>query len=154
MTSEPGPGVSVLAAHECWGLLRSTEVGRLAVSVNDHPDIFPVNYVVDHGTIVFRTAEGTKLAAIATRALVAFEADGYDPAVGEAWSVVAKGRAEEIKTHEALETTTLPLFPWHSAPKHRFVRIVPEEISGRRFHIVDREVWRTALTDVRPSASE
>jgi hypothetical protein len=38
-------------------LLRSAEVGRLAVSVADHPDIFPINYLVDHGTIVFWTGE-------------------------------------------------------------------------------------------------
>jgi hypothetical protein len=31
----------------------------------------------------------------------------------------------------------LPLFPWHAAPKHRFVRIEPDDVSGRRFHIVD-----------------
>lgn len=154
MTNDPRPGVSVLAEHACWTLLRSAEVGRLAVSVDDHPDIFPINYIVDHGTIVFRTAEGTKLAALTTHDRVAFEADGYDPQAGEAWSVVAKGRAEEVKAHETLETMTLPLFPWHSAPKHRFVRIVPDEVSGRRFQIVDSEVWRTPFTDVRPAAPE
>jgi uncharacterized protein len=46
----------------CWALLRSQEAGRLAVLIADRPEIFPINYVVDHGTVVFRTAEGTKLA--------------------------------------------------------------------------------------------
>ena len=41
----------------------SAQVGRLAVSIKEQPDIFPINFVVDHGTVVFRTAEGTKLAA-------------------------------------------------------------------------------------------
>ena len=59
---EPGSGVTGLPANACWALLRSQEVGRLAVSIADRPEIFPVNYVVDHGTVVFRTAEGTKLA--------------------------------------------------------------------------------------------
>jgi len=154
MNSDPHPGVALLPTHASWLLLRSTDVGRLAVSVTRQPDIFPINYVVDHGTIVFRTAEGAKLTAIATQAPIAFEADGYDSEAGEAWSVVVKGRAEEIKSNEILEAMTLPLFPWHSAAKHRFVRIVPEEISGRRFQVVDREYWRTELTDVRPSAPE
>ena len=92
---EPGPGVTDLEANACWALLRSHEVGRLAVSIADRPEIFPVNYVVDHGTVVFRTAEGTKLAGAVQRD-VAFEADGYEPETGEAWSVVVKGRAEEI----------------------------------------------------------
>ena len=63
MTIDLRTGVTILESDESWSLLRSAEVGRLAVSNLDHPDIFPVNYVVDHGTVVFRTAEGTKLAA-------------------------------------------------------------------------------------------
>ena len=121
---EPGPGVTNLEVNACWALLRSHEVGRLAVSIADRPEIFPVNYVVDHGTVVFRTAEGTKLAGAVQRD-VAFEADGYEPETGEAWSVVVKGRAEEIsRGQELLDTADLPLFPWHAAPKQRFVRIV------------------------------
>ena len=92
---EPGTGVTDLPANACWALLRSQEVGRLAVSIADRPEIFPVNYVVDHGTVVFRTAEGTKLAGAVQRD-VAFEADGYEPGTGEAWSVVVKGRGEEV----------------------------------------------------------
>ena len=111
MATGPRSGVTVLEAHTCWMLLRSSEVGRLAVLVADHPDIFPINYVIDHGTIVFRTAEGTKLAAAVTCPNVAFEADGYEPEAGEAWSVVVKGRAEEIKNmYEVLDAMGFPLF--------------------------------------------
>ena len=152
---EPAPGVAHLEANDCWALLRSCEVGRLAVSVADRPDIFPINYVVDHGTVVFRTAEGTKLAAAVAGEAVAFEADGYEPGSGEAWSVVVKGQAEEIsRGHELLDTAGLPLFPWHAAPKHRFVRIVPDEISGRRFHVVGPDAWRTPLSDAPRAPTE
>src|SRR5262245_50236898 len=114
-----------LNPDECWQLLRSVEVGRLAVAIANRPDIFPVNFTVDHGTVVFRTAEGTKLAAAVLGVAVAFEVDGYDPAAGEAWSVVVKGHAVEIEhMHELFDALDLPLFPWHAAPKHRFVRIV------------------------------
>ena len=71
-------GIAILDSDECWALLGSTEVGRLAVSIANHPDVFPINYVVDHKTIVFRTAEGTKLAAAVLGTAVAFEIDGYD----------------------------------------------------------------------------
>jgi nitroimidazol reductase NimA-like FMN-containing flavoprotein (pyridoxamine 5'-phosphate oxidase superfamily) len=136
------PGVIVLPEHTCWMLLRTAEVARLAVSVDAAPDIFPINFVVDHGTIVFRTAEGSKVAAAMVNPRVAFEVDGYDAAANEAWSVVIKGRAEEIKQlHESIETLDLPLFPWQAAPKSRFLRIVPETISGRRFQVVDRTAW-------------
>jgi uncharacterized protein len=153
MAVDPSAGVTVLEASACWTLLRSTQVGRLAVSVEDHPDIFPINYLVDHGTVVFRTGEGTKVADVISWPHVAFEADGYQPDVGEAWSVVVKGRAEEIKNiHEVLDTMTLPLFPWHAGPKHRFVRIVPTDVSGRRFRVVDATAWTTPLAGA-PHAS-
>ena len=96
---------------------------RLAVSIADLPDIFPINYVLDRGTVVFRTAEGTKLAAALFGRGVAFEIDGYDPEAGDAWSVVVKGYAFEIEQmQQYFEALDLPLFPWHAGPKHRFVR--------------------------------
>ena len=155
MDTDPRSGADILPPDACWALLRSVQVGRLAVSVADHPEIFPINFLIDQATIVFRTAEGTKLAATATSPYVAFEADGYDPPPGQAWSVVVKGRAEEI-THmyDLLDTVAFPLFPWQAGPKHRFVRIIPTEISGRQFHLVDPALWRTPTTDAPRSPME
>ena len=79
VADEPSPGVTDLAVNVCWTLLRSQEAGRLAVSIADRPEIFSINYVVDHGTVIFRTAESTKLAGAVQRDVV-FEADGYEPA--------------------------------------------------------------------------
>jgi nitroimidazol reductase NimA-like FMN-containing flavoprotein (pyridoxamine 5'-phosphate oxidase superfamily) len=137
--STPLPtGVVELDASRCWSLLRDADVGRLAVAINERPDIFPVNFVVDHGSVVFRTAEGTKLAAAVLGRAVAFEVDGYDAGSGEAWSVVLKGRASEIqRMQELFDAAELPLFPWHAAPKPRFVRVEPDELTGRRFHVVE-----------------
>jgi len=134
-------GVTILDVRTSLELLRSAQVGRLAVIVNDHPEIFPVNYLVDRGTVVFRTAEGTKLAAVAFGSNVAFEVDGYEPDKGLAWSVVMKGRASEIRgLHERFEAAELPLFPWQASPKPRFVRVEPVEITGRRFRVVEGSV--------------
>ena len=67
---------------------------------------------------------------------VAFEVDGYDASAGIAWSVVVKGHAVEIeKMYELFDAEQLPLFPWHAGSKHRFVRINPTEITGRRFEV-------------------
>ena len=138
-------GITNLELNTCWELLRQADVGRLAVSIADHPDLFPVNFVVDNGTVVFRTAEGTKLAAAVLGRAVAFEVDGYDAAAGDAWSVVIKGHAVEIERMQDLfDALDLPLFPWHASPKHRFVRIEPVDVSGRRFHVVDKSAWEIA----------
>jgi len=147
--------MTVLTADACWQLLRDTEVGRLAVVIGDHPDIFPINHIVDHGTLVFRSAEGTKLAGAVPDRPVAFEVDGYEAASGEAWSVIVKGQATRIEQmHELFEASELPLFPWHATPKQHFVRIVPEEISGRRFRVVDPCQRGARGTTVRSAAAE
>ena len=147
--------MTVLDTHMCLDLLRRREVGRLAVSITDHPDIFPINDVVDWGTVVFRTAEGTKLAAALVGRSVAFESDGYDPDAGDAWSVVVKGYAIEIEQlQQFFDVLDLPLFPWHAGPKHRFVRIEPVAITGRRFHVVGREAWSGDDQASRRAAAE
>lgn len=136
-------GIEILDEDTCWQLLADAPVGRLAVSISNHPDIFPVNHVVDtteadRSSIVFRTAEGTKLAAAVLGTSVAYEVDGYDADSGDAWSVVLKGHAVEIEAlDDLLAAHELPLFPWNAAIKHRFVRIVADEITGRRFHVVE-----------------
>jgi hypothetical protein len=147
--------VLVLAIHECLDLLRTVEVGRLAVSRTEHPDVFPVNYTVDHGTVVFRTAPGTKLDALTGERNVTFEVDGYHPASGEAWSVIIKGWAERITApHERVDAVDLPLFPWHTGPKPHFVRVVPVEITGRRFHAMKPTDAQLAASPPHRAADE
>lgn len=131
-----------LAANECWELLRRISVGHLALSGEDGPELFPVNYAVDHGTVVFRTGSGTKLTLLGNDARVAFEADSLDAASGHAWSVVIKGRAEVFGgIEEMVDSFSLMLFPWEAGPKDAFVRVVPTSISGRRFGITAPVTW-------------
>ena len=119
----------------CLALLREAPFGRLAVIVNNRPEIFPVNHAVHHGSVVFRTSTGTKLFA-AVGQPVAYEADGHDRQTGRAWSVVVSGTAHEIQQlHEVLEALELPVYPWEGGPKPHFVRIDPDTITGRRFTV-------------------
>lgn len=135
MTITDEAATDVLPEATCWQLLREAPVGRLAVVCEGEPDIFPVNHVVDHGTVVFRSGTGTKVFA-ALHQCVAFEVDGYDVADGSAWSVVVRGVGTEIReTNETISAMKLPLFPWHPGPKHRFIRIEPTSVTGRRIHV-------------------
>ena len=132
-----GPGASSeieqLLDHACWQLVRSVPVGRLAVVVDGAPEIFPVNHLVDHAAIVFRTAAGTKLSA-ADGQRVAFEVDGVDHASGRAWSVVLKGRAKRVSAlYDVVESFQMPLTAWQPGAKPIFVRIDVDAVSGRRF---------------------
>ena len=126
--------VDNLEPRDCWNLLNSAKVGRLALVVAGRPEIFPVNHVVAHGAVVFRSAPGTKLAAIRGRTPVAFEVDGLDVDTGVAWSVVILGHAVRVaEDNEIQEAAALPIFPWHDTAKNWFVRVHADEISGRRF---------------------
>ncbi|TWP35829.1 pyridoxamine 5'-phosphate oxidase family protein [Leekyejoonella antrihumi] len=155
MSTYSPPAVSTLTDSACWAHLRSAAVGRLAVCVKGQPEILPINYVVDHTTIVFRTAEGTKFSAAVAGGDLALEADGYDPETSEAWSVVIKGSGKHIvRPDDLIDTTELPLLPWHPGPKDRFIRILAREITGRRFHVADSATWRTPVTGSPHAPSE
>ena len=108
----------------------------MAVVLAGEPEIFPVNYVVDGRTVVFRTAEGTKLFGLTVSPRVAFESDGYRPESGEAWSVVVKGTAERLEHFpDIYAAEELPLFPWQPGQKQWFVRIGRATLTGVRFPV-------------------
>lgn len=172
-----------MSASDCWDRLRHTTLGRLAVISDNAPDIFPVNYAVEHSSIVLRTGDGTKVEAIAANPQVAFEIDGIDPAaVGTesgggvesgggsesgdasgtddasgavAWSVVLRGEAKEITRPEELrDTVDLDVSPLQSGTKNHFIRIVAEVVTGRRFPVTEASIWETSLSQVPRAAKE
>ncbi|GAA1772341.1 pyridoxamine 5'-phosphate oxidase family protein [Kocuria aegyptia] len=136
--------VEELAPEECWDRLRADGVARLAVVVDGAPEIFPINYVVDRETIVFRSGVGTKVSGALEGRAVALEIDGQDRGAATAWSVVVKGGAESVRPgHALMAALELPLFPWQEGVKDRFVRIVPTTVTGRRFTVADHEAWNS-----------
>src|SRR2546423_14589095 len=88
-------GIEMIDRDECVRLLASQQVGRLAVAYEGHPDVFPVNYVLDGECIVFRTAEGSKLRG-AERERLAFEVDQLDPVSHSGWSGVGHGAGQQM----------------------------------------------------------
>jgi uncharacterized protein len=95
-----GEPITILSASESWDLLAGVALGRLITSVDGQPEIFPVNFVVQHRTVLFRTAEGTKLVSAAINNRVLFEADDHN--VVEGWSVIVKGQARMLRTDEEI----------------------------------------------------
>ena len=125
-------GVTILPVNECWDLMAGVALGRLVTSVDGQPEIFPVNYAVQRRTVLFRTAEGTKLVSTAINRRVLFEVDGYDSAEG--WSVIVKGTARSLHTNEDIEEAErAQVLPWTGSEKTHYVRIIPEMVTGRRF---------------------
>lgn len=124
--------ITSMTEEESWAQLSSATLGRLVVSVDGQPDIFPVNFVVQNRTVLFRTAEGAKLAGAVINPRVAFEADDHD--VMRGWSVIVHGHAQVVETAEEIaRAERAQVLPWIATPKNRFVRITPDRITGRRF---------------------
>ncbi len=124
--------VAILSASESWSLLSSVALGRLVTVVDGQPEIFPVNFAVQRQTVLFRTAEGTKLVSTVINHRVLFEAD--DHSASEGWSVVVKGMARTLHTDEQLqEAERAQLLSWTATLKLHYVRILPIAITGRRF---------------------
>lgn len=124
--------VTELTDTESWNLLSGVSLGRLVTTVGGWTEIFPVNFVVQHKTLLFRTAEGTKLLTAALNNHVVFEADDHN--VAEGWSVVVRGTAKLLSASvDVAEARRAGLYPWVATQKLRFVRITPDTVTGRRF---------------------
>jgi uncharacterized protein len=125
--------LELIGDGEAWDLVGSRELGRLAVCVSGTPEVFPVNYRVDGQTVVIRTEAGLKLAAAVLGRGVAFEVDQIDESAHVGWSVVIHGTADEVRgTEDLLAADDLGIESWVTSPKHRYLRIRAERISGRR----------------------
>jgi len=126
-------GIESLDEAECRALLGDSGIGRVAVSIGAVPAVFPVNYSVLDGDVVFRTGTGTKLDAAVRKAVVAFQVDDVDPVYHEGWSVLVVGVADELRDPDVLARAEhLPLLAWAPGPHEHMVAIHPEFITGRR----------------------
>lgn len=95
---EKVPAAEILDLKDCWRLFREASVGRLAITVNGHPDVFP--YKVDGESLVFRTGSGTKQEALDADPVIAFEVDRVRAEFGLAWSIVVRGNPKS-RIHES-----------------------------------------------------
>jgi nitroimidazol reductase NimA-like FMN-containing flavoprotein (pyridoxamine 5'-phosphate oxidase superfamily) len=112
--------------------LETQSFGRLGLSSDDRPQIFPVNFAVQNRTILFRTAGGVKLRELIHNKHVAFEADSI--ADDEAWSVVVRGVASlVVEADETRVADTLSFPHWVPTLTYVYVRIAPSDIRGRHF---------------------
>ncbi|WP_347345286.1 pyridoxamine 5'-phosphate oxidase family protein [Microbacterium sp.] len=144
-TADQGPidrplsnDVEGLRLNECWEVLASLTIGRLAVlGADGAPDLFPVDYLTHGERIYVRTAPGSKLMDVARDPRVAFEVDAVGD--GLAWSVVVRGTAARLDADDEIEESgVLDLQSTNPTVKSNFVRITPREINGRRFRTVSR----------------
>ena len=126
-------GLEVLSREECLRLLAGSVVGRVVVTDRALPAAFPVNFTLFDDDVVFLSSDGSKLEAVTTGQVVAFEVDEIDPRSQTGWSVLIQGWAGLIEDPAELERArALGLQPWAPRLPGQFVRIRSELVSGRR----------------------
>lgn len=139
------PEVLVLSPAECREMLSTHGVGRVAVTVDDTPAVFPVNYTVADELIAYRTAPEAGPAAAAGRE-VALEVDHIDDAFSQGWSVLVVGRAHVVTN--SYESRRLEEHahtgPWVGDGRHQWIAIHPTRITGRRIRVMGSHApWTT-----------
>jgi nitroimidazol reductase NimA-like FMN-containing flavoprotein (pyridoxamine 5'-phosphate oxidase superfamily) len=123
-----------LSVEDCLALLGAHRFGRVGVVVAEKPMVFPVNYLLDGDTVVFRTGVGTKLSGAAL-GHVCFEIDGIDESERTGWSVIVQGVGHEITEaidQRSTDLRELEVQPWVPGEHAHWVAIQPESITGRR----------------------
>jgi hypothetical protein len=126
----PTPELEVFDAGESRRRLAVGGIGRVALRSEGAPEIRPVNFVLQDDRIVIRTAEGCILDAARRSDPASFEIDGIDPLEHTGFSVIVVGKLRELPTDAV--NLSLPLRPWASGPKDRFVGLSLDRVSGIR----------------------
>lgn len=127
--------VRELTDEECWERLASEEFGRLAFQMVDEIHLVPINYALDGRSLLFRTAAGNKLFAVALSRDVVFEIDHVDDEQDTAWSVILRGYPRLLEEDEAHRAEQVPLRPWVDTRKESVVEIKATGVSGREFRL-------------------
>jgi len=124
--------VRELTVEECFGLLRSKRLGRVAYD-DAGPFVLPVNYVLDGATVLFRTSPYSSLGQHMRDSQAAFEVDEIDDETAAGWSVLVRGPARYVESTNLPEASTRPT-SWRECEGSQslYVRITPTFVSGRR----------------------
>jgi len=121
-----------LSREQSLRLMATAPVGRIIYTRQAMPAVELVNFTIDGGDIVFRTASGGKLAVAIRGAIVAFEADQYDAVTHGGWSVTVVGQAHEVTDSARAERLRAAgPHPWVPGDQPHLVAITPGIVNGR-----------------------
>ncbi|GAB2518497.1 pyridoxamine 5'-phosphate oxidase family protein [Nocardiopsis aegyptia] len=134
-TAVPRPRLSGLSRRACLDLIGPGGVGRVAFvsPTRSGPVVLPVNYALVDGDVAFRTAADAELVR-QLPGYVGFEVDRLDDTMSEGWSVLVTGLARIV--HDPDEDAALralaPVRPWAGGERETYVRVTPDQVTGRR----------------------
>jgi uncharacterized protein len=125
--------IATLSREQCLRLMATVPVGRIIYTRQAMPAVELVNFTIDGRDVVIRTGPSGKLAAAVSGAVVAFEADDFDPVTHSGWSVTVVGHAREVTDPSDIRTLRITgPDPWVPGNQPCFIRITSGTLNGRR----------------------
>jgi len=139
--------LEALDADECWRLIATQGIARVAFVVDGEPAVLPVTFAAVQPLVIFRTAAGSAFDRLVRDAEVAFEVDCADPAYHSGWSVVGRGVARRLEGRLSVsELSALRLRPWGLQVAPSWIGVELAEVTGRRI------VQAPVVAEGRPSS--
>jgi nitroimidazol reductase NimA-like FMN-containing flavoprotein (pyridoxamine 5'-phosphate oxidase superfamily) len=121
-----------MSPYECWQQLDDAGlIARVVWLANGRPAIVPVNYTVADGALWFQINAESQLGRNAEGQRLLVEVDHADAATHAGWSVVVAGVADYVDIDDAPDVVNR-LEVWPRGPRNVFVRVEPDEVTGRR----------------------
>jgi nitroimidazol reductase NimA-like FMN-containing flavoprotein (pyridoxamine 5'-phosphate oxidase superfamily) len=124
--------LTALSRRDCVDLLSREQIGRAVFTERALPAIVPITFAIYEEAVVMCTAADTRLAAAATRGVLAFQVDDIDPITRSGWSVVVVGVAELVDDPAEQARIGLVLQPWAPGRNEVFIRLPLKVVTGRR----------------------
>jgi len=121
-----------LTRTECFELLASHHVGRVAYCDDLGPVVLPVNYVLDQETVLIQVSPHSTLARNLRSAPASFQLDDFDDYNQTGWSVLVRGDATYVDSADLPADDADRPHAWAEGQRTLHVRIAPHDISGRR----------------------
>jgi hypothetical protein len=113
-------------------LLRTVVFGRIASTHRGLPKIVPVHCTVRGDEIIIGSIQAHNSVRVQPGDVVAFEADTYDPATSEGWSVGVVGPCRVIADRAEIdELDALAFTPWKYDDGGHYIGLPLGSISGR-----------------------
>ena len=130
-----------LTSEEAWDVVRTSQVGRIATQHGNAPEIHPVTYVVHDEQIYFRTGVASRLLLDTEDQLVAFEVSWQ--MMQHISSTVIRGAVVVVsEVDKVAELNAMPYLDFAPQQEYVWMRIAPNEVRGRRLHVIDNTPWR------------
>ena len=117
-----------IPAQQCWELLKTVSIGRLALCVRALPAILPVQYYLDGDKIALCVGHYQVPGQSITDTVAAFAADAIDTSTSQGWAVQVLGKLAPPQSMSGPNECG-------QRAGGQVIHLTPATIAGQRLHL-------------------